>query len=98
MIIVHHSLDPVLKSGDMKIDQQSDPQVQKPEMRKQLRLIYGMKNFFALDLNHDFAINDEIGSKSTIELHTIVEKGYRFLTLDAKPNLLDLISQAGFVG
>ena len=66
LIVVHHSLDSILESDNVKIDEQANTQVQEAEVGKELCLVHGMKRFFTFNLDHHLIFDHQVGSKSAV--------------------------------
>jgi hypothetical protein len=56
-----------------------------------------MKHFLAFNLDYHLAIDDEIGSESTFELHGLIDQRYCLLTLHTKPKFLQLVGEASLI-
>ena len=73
MIVVDHALDSVFELDDVKVDQQSDLDIQQSEMRQQLREVHRVECFFTLDLNYDHAVDDKISAKAAFQFHFCID-------------------------
>jgi hypothetical protein len=60
-------------------------------MRKDLRVIVSVKNLFALNLDYDLSVHDQISPETTIQPDGLINERHRLLALDANPQPLDLI-------
>jgi hypothetical protein len=54
--MIHHPLDSVFQQDNVKVDKESDRDVQQAEMRKQLRLVHRVDSLFALELYYYFSV------------------------------------------
>ena len=87
-----HPPDPVGKFHLMKIDQQSQPQLQQAQMRQHLSFIYRMEYRFGLQFHDDRFIDNQIGPETAFEFYIVVNKRNGMLFDDPKTTLVELIS------
>jgi hypothetical protein len=55
-------LDPVFQLDDVKVDQEADGGVQQAQGRRRCAWSTGMECFFTLNLNHNAAVDHQIGA------------------------------------
>jgi hypothetical protein len=89
--MVDHPLDCVLEHENVEIDQKSYLRIQQAEVRQQLRLIDGMKAFFAFDFDYDFIVDHEVGTKPALPFDSLVNEWDGLLPMDPKPLPLEFV-------
>jgi hypothetical protein len=65
-IVVDHPLDPVLQQSYVKIDQQSDWNVQEAQVREKLCLSDRMQGLLALKFQYQLAVHNKIRPEAAV--------------------------------
>jgi hypothetical protein len=66
-------------------------------MRKQLSLVHGMDRLFTLRFDNDSSLDNEVRTKSAIQLDPLINQRDSLLPLDPKSQLLKLVSQTSLI-
>jgi hypothetical protein len=90
-------VDAFLEHRRAEIDQQADPQIQKPQIRQQLFCVNGRGPLDRLDLHGHLPSHQQIGPESILEHKTFVFKRHRPLPLDNEPLAREVARQNDFV-
>lgn len=59
VIMIDDPLDAVFQQNHVKIYQEANWEIQQPKVRKDLRIVDGMKNLFAFYFDHDLSIQPQ---------------------------------------
>ena len=72
----------------MKIDQQSEGQVEKPHVREDLGFINWMQGCFALQFDCQDAVHHHVRSEPAVKLYVLIEQRNRLLSFNSHPDAL----------
>jgi hypothetical protein len=72
-VVVDHPLDAVSKNHDMKVDQQSDGNIQQAEVGEQLSIINRMQRVFKFGLDYHPVFHDE----GLLESRTLTSRAHK---------------------
>jgi hypothetical protein len=97
LVIIYHSRYPVPQEPNVKVDEQSNGSLKQTHVRKELRMVYRMQSFFALELYNHLTFDPHIGAKAALQLDLFIYQGHRFLALDLKPRFNQLILDASLI-
>jgi hypothetical protein len=95
--VVHQPSDTISQQHNVKVDEQSDRGAQEPKMGEQLRLVDRMETVFALELDHDSPLHNEVRPKSTLQFDPFIHQGNSLLSFHSESHPSEFIPQAGFV-
>jgi hypothetical protein len=70
---------------------------QETQMRQELGFIYRMERFFAFEFDRDPALHNQVGTKSAIRLYRFIDQRHWLLSLNPKPKVFYLVSEARFM-
>jgi hypothetical protein len=97
-MVVDQSSDAASEDYKLEVDQQADTDIQQTKVREQLSVINRVQRVFTFGLDYNPVFHDQVCSKAAIELHVFVDEGYGLLTFHVHAQVLQFVSETGYVG
>jgi len=95
--IVHYSFQTIFENRNMKIHQETNFFMRKPQVRQELGFVNGKQFLNCLDFNNNLFLYGKVQSITAVELYFFVCMRQRFLFFNPKASLFELVNHARLI-
>jgi hypothetical protein len=97
----HHSaddpFDALFEHADIEIDEQSEMQVGKLQIRQQLAVVDGQEPVYRFEFENDMPLNEQVETQSIFDADALIDERNQRLCLKSDTSLAKFYAEAGLL-